>query len=426
MNVYLINLPAFSGSETVTIDNQQELCIEIIQFPDKVAEDISVDSNYHKDMYGFPLSDSEILNFMAHREAWKQFLHTGESWCLILETNVEINIDFQDINSTIGELPEDWDLFFPYDPSEYQAINEKDNPAKLLVNPNVREIRNWEPYLPGYQWGNSIYFISHKGAEKLLAIRTVRQRLDDEIITLAASEEMTVFSATVEWFDYKQITPVIFDDRTRLIWKAICEGSTWTLLRKERVRYLLKVISDAANYLNIDLVLQGGTHLGYVRHGGTIPWDDDIDIGIEESHLQTFLKRLSTVDGILYDEVIEQLTGTPFYKIWNRDGELIDNCHYTFPFVDLWLFNKNGNDLIFKNGIICPDSASQDLVEVIFEGSPYKIPYNSIEILDTRYKDWKKKIRVYTWSHRHEKHHFMPLSLDIEVDAVGRVVMQFD
>jgi len=144
-----------------------------------------------------------------------------------------------------------------------------------------------------------------------------------------------------------------------------------------------------------------------------------------ENRLRTFLNKLSTVDDICYGEVIEELTGIPFYKIWNRNGELIDKYHYTFPFVDLWLFNRKGNDLVFRNGIICPGSAAQDPVEVTFEGAKFKLPYNSIEVLDARYRDWKKKIRVYTWSHYYEMHLFTPLSLDIEVDDAGRMLTQY-
>ena len=265
------------------------------------------------------------------------------------------------------------------------AVNYKDNAALLLVNPNSREIGDWEPYAPGFRWGNSIYFVSREGVDKLLSINTIRQRLDDEILTCVDAKKMNVFAVDVEWFDYMQVNPVRLIDRNQLIWKAICEGSTWTPLRKERVRHLLKVMSDAASRLNTDLVLQGGSHLGYVRHGGIMPWDDDVDIGIEEYRLCAYLEHLNSIDGIRYGEVIEPQTGVPFYKIWHKDGEIIEGHPYTFPFVDLWLYNCIGDDVVFKNGIICPDSATNDFGEVFFEGSPFKIPNNSIEILNTRW-----------------------------------------
>jgi len=116
----------------------------------------------------------------------------------------------------IRELPEDFDLFFPYDPREYHTNIHKNSPAKLLLNPNLREMRDWEPYLLGFQWGNSIYLINRKGADKLLAIDTIRQRLNDEILTLSDSEELNIYTAEVDWFDYRQLNQEIFDDRKQI------------------------------------------------------------------------------------------------------------------------------------------------------------------------------------------------------------------
>jgi len=425
MQSYLIAILPDRKCENIRIKSDKtDARIEYIDFQDKNSDLMPVDVNYHRERYEFDLSNSEIRNFMAHRRAWKQFLATKASWCLILENNVMLNVEQSVIDAVIDELPDDWDVFFPYDHQEYTEKINSPNPAATLLNPNLKEMNSWEPYVMGYRWGNSIYFISRAGAEKLLDIHTIRQRLDDEILTLADSEKLTIYAAEVDWFNYSQVKQIIFADRNLLIWRAICNNSTWTLLRKNRVRYLLKVISEVAEELKIDLILQGGSHLGYVRHGGIMPWDDDVDIGIEEYKLQDYLHRLSTVDGICYDEVMEPCSGVPYYKIWSIDGEMIENCHYTFPFVDLWLYNRHGNDLVFKNGIICLGSAAQAFVEVVFEDAKFKIPCNSIEVLDTRYIDWRQKIRVYVWSHCYEKHHFSPFILDIEVDAAGRLVSQ--
>lgn len=43
-------------------------------------------------------------------------------------------------------------------------------------------------------------------------------------------------------------------------------------------RFLLKTIIGMFENLNIEHWLSGGTLLGFVRHGTTIPWDDDCDI----------------------------------------------------------------------------------------------------------------------------------------------------
>ena len=423
MLCYLIKILPDTGEEHVRIQSiETDVHIENIDFVSDESDFIHVDADFHKSRYGFALSNSEIQNFKTHRKVWKRFLETSESCCFIIENNVLLDTALSVVMASMQEIPDDWDLFFPYN----QSHNTSNNPAALLINPNPREMINWQPYLLGYQWGNSIYSINRKGAEKLLEIDTIRQRLDDEMLLLSNTEKLTVYTGEVDWFDYnRQVKLIDFKDRTQLIWNAIRDGGSWTALRKERVRNLLKTMSDVAEELKIDLILQGGTHLGYVRHGGIMIWDDDVDIGIEEYQLQKYLDGLKTVDGICFGEVIEPGTKVPYYKVWHNDGEAIENYHYTFPFVDLWIFNRIENDLVFKNGIICPGSANQDFEEILFEGAKLKIPYNSIEILDTRYTDWRTKIRVYPWSHCCESAEFFPLTLDIEVDDKGRMVSQF-
>ena len=57
-------------------------------------------------------------------------------------------------------------------------------------------------------------------------------------------------------------------------------------------------IIEVCEKYNLKLILQGGTLLGYIRHNGFIPWDDDIDFGIMRSDvykLIEFFRKYSTV-----------------------------------------------------------------------------------------------------------------------------------
>ena len=53
---------------------------------------------------------------------------------------------------------------------------------------------------------------------------------------------------------------------------------------------LLRFIDNVCNKYNIDYWITGGTLLGAVRHGGFIPWDDDVDINFMRKDYEKFIK----------------------------------------------------------------------------------------------------------------------------------------
>ena len=120
------------------------------------------------------------------------------------------------------------------------------------------------------------------------------------------------------------------------------EGST---LRKAQMRMLDMLIyfDEVCKKLNIPYSIDGGNLLGAVRHGGFIPWDDDVDVIIERKdfkllnkyleahpHPQFIIQNHSTDLGymgcwsVLRDTKSEYLKGNAIHQLRKYKGLQVD------------------------------------------------------------------------------------------------------
>ena len=103
---------------------------------------------------------------------------------------------------------------------------------------------------------------------------------------------------------------------------------------------------------NLRYYMLGGTMLGAVRHGGFIPWDDDIDVGMPRADYEKLEKLLSGRSGEKY------LLETPnteekdyvysFSKIYDTSTTLIENSRFKIKrgiYIDVFPLDGIGNSL---------------------------------------------------------------------------------
>ena len=92
---------------------------------------------------------------------------------------------------------------------------------------------------------------------------------------------------------------------------------------------ILKEIDAICRRNHIDYWLDGGTILGALRHGGFIPWDDDIDIAMPLSDLPRFVEaaQRELPKGLfLQSPDTDYDVRMPIYKVRDRNSFLVEGA----------------------------------------------------------------------------------------------------
>lgn len=90
---------------------------------------------------------------------------------------------------------------------------------------------------------------------------------------------------------------------------------------------LLTAFVEVCDVLGLRYYLLGGTLLGAVRHGGFIPWDDDIDVGMPREDYETFLRQAQNLlPENLFLQTYETDPECPLYfaKLRNSDTAFVE------------------------------------------------------------------------------------------------------
>jgi lipopolysaccharide cholinephosphotransferase len=127
--------------------------------------------------------------------------------------------------------------------------------------------------------------------------------------------------------------------------------------RKKLQQVLLDMLRDVISICktrNFCYMLVYGSALGTVRHGGFIPWDDDLDIGILRKDYIPFLERFKELLSDKYD--IDYPDGKSnssaiFAKIYLKDTKYVEIFNISGPFykgvfLDIFPIENMPNNII--------------------------------------------------------------------------------
>ena len=117
-------------------------------------------------------------------------------------------------------------------------------------------------------------------------------------------------------------------------------------------RDALKVIMDVCASLHIEFFLIGGSALGVVRHGGFIPWDDDVDVGMTRENYLRFLAEapaLLPAGYTLQTPYADQRVPYYYSKLRIDGTRFVEYCNHRVPmhhgvYVDLFPFDEVPDD----------------------------------------------------------------------------------
>ena len=113
--------------------------------------------------------------------------------------------------------------------------------------------------------------------------------------------------------------------------------SDYECYTKEELRKLQRVQTKMLKYIdefcennNIEYFIVAGTVLGAVRHGGFIPWDDDIDIGMTRENYEKFIDIASKeMKGPYFLQCLKTEPNTPYVyaKVRLDNSMFVEYCN---------------------------------------------------------------------------------------------------
>jgi hypothetical protein len=116
MTTYTLILDLYSTDVEIPDENVNRITYSELNF------NSPVDFNFMQENYDFEISASELIYYRFHQSSWIRFEKSGLASCLIMEYGSKLLVPTQEIEIRMGELPEDWDIYFPFDNRSWHPV----------------------------------------------------------------------------------------------------------------------------------------------------------------------------------------------------------------------------------------------------------------------------------------------------------------
>ncbi len=129
---------------------------------------------------------------------------------------------------------------------------------------------------------------------------------------------------------------------------------------QEKLLEILKFFVDFCDKNELHYLAIGGTALGAVRHGGFIPWDDDLDIGMPRTDYEKFKLLFGKKNGpylIEYPQNCGSDYVTPYMKLFDTNTTVIEDGKRKIKrgiWIDIFPYDGVGSNKNKFNRIIKP------------------------------------------------------------------------